>query len=361
MRRAIAVATIGTVVEYYDFLIYAQLATILSGVFFPGADPLAALMLTFGAFATSYVVRPLGAMIFGSLGDRLGSRRSLVWVILLMTASTGFIGLLPSYDQIGVLAPILLTLARLLQGISMGGELGGASAFVAEYAPVHQRGRYLGLLGTGVGLGMLLGAVVTVAATRPLSQEALQSWGWRIPFLFAIPLGLVGLYMRSRLDDTPRFTSMVTAREVVTKPLTALLRNDYTRIGLAMAVASMSPAAAYLYLVYMPSHLIRIVGFAPNTALVLNMIGMVVMCVAVPLFGTLSDRIGRAPVLGLASAVALVATYPAFTVLDRDNLGLTALVLVLFALINSAALAGALPVITGMFQADRRNTGSDSL
>ena len=218
-RRATLAACIGTVVEYYDFAIYAYFASIISRLFFPAESTTTALLLTFGVFATSYVVRPLGAMIFGSLDDTRGRRNILSVIILMMAFATTIIGLLPVYDHVGAVAPIALTAARLIQGMSVGGEYSGASSFIAEYAPMQSRGLYMSWLSVAIGLGLLAGALVATAFTSLLSPESLVSWGWRIPFLLGLPLGLVGLYIRRQRSETLAFASIAKAGRVEKSPV----------------------------------------------------------------------------------------------------------------------------------------------
>ena len=236
VRKATSAASIGTFVEYYDFVAYAYFAAVFGPLFFPAASPSASLLLAFAAFATSYVVRPLGALIFGPLGDRYGRRSVLSGVILLMSCATTLIGLLPTYDRIGVAAPILLTVIRLIQGVSVGGEFGGATSYIAEFAPPHRRGYLLSWLGVAIGLDCWPVVPSQRPSPEPRPPAALVGWGWRLPFLLALPLGLVGVYLRLRLDDTPEFTAVARERGVEHAPLRASVRRDLSAIALTVAI-----------------------------------------------------------------------------------------------------------------------------
>jgi MHS family proline/betaine transporter-like MFS transporter len=202
-RRALVAGGVGNVVEWYDFAVYGAFATVIATTYFPGADPIAGLSASFAVFATAFLARPVGAVVFGRLGDRVGRRQVLVIVIVLMAAATAGIGLLPGHAAIGVLAPVLLVVLRAAQGLSVGGEAAVATAFVVEYAPEGRRGWYGSWLWSTLALGVAGGIGVAVLLARVFPREVLEDRGWRLAFLVALPLGLVGLYLRLRLDETP--------------------------------------------------------------------------------------------------------------------------------------------------------------
>ncbi len=219
VRKAVRGAAIGNTVEWFDFAVYGFLATYIADKFFPPGDETAALLNTFAIFAAAFFMRPLGGFFFGPLADRIGRQRVLALVILLMSASTLAIGLVPSYDSIGVLAPILLLLLRCLQGFSAGGEYGSGACFLAEYASDKHRGFVVSFLVWSVVVGFLLGSMTVTGLEATLSESAMNSYGWRIPFLIAGVLGAVGLYIRLRLSDTPEFESLRDEGELSTSPL----------------------------------------------------------------------------------------------------------------------------------------------
>ena len=218
-KRAVVAAVIGNFIEWYDFTIYGYLAVVIAPLFFPSEDRLVSLMATFAVFGVAFVMRPIGALFFGNIGDRIGRRNTLAAIILITSGATFFIGLIPSYETIGILAPLLLVLARVVQGFAVGGEYGGATAFMVEYAPEDKRGLYGSWQFVTQGASLMIGLLIVTALTTGLSEEALFSWAWRVPFLVALPLGLIGLYMRLKLEDTPAFQTVQERQEVERTPL----------------------------------------------------------------------------------------------------------------------------------------------
>src|SRR5579859_5694343 len=217
--RAVVAGVIGNVLEWFDFGVYGYFVSTISQLFFPSDDPLASLLLTFAVFGVGFIMRPVGSILFGIYGDRFGRRKALSAVIFLMAFSTLALGLLPTYGQVGVLAPMLLVIIRLLQGLSAGGEWGGSTAYIVEFAPEGRRGYIGSWQQVSVGGGFLLGSLSAAVLTRSLAPEALLSWGWRVPFLLGILVGFVGAYLRWRLDDTPKFAEIEAHGEVAKTPL----------------------------------------------------------------------------------------------------------------------------------------------
>jgi MHS family proline/betaine transporter-like MFS transporter len=332
-RKAVTAGAIGNFVEWYDFSVYGFFATAIAAQFFPSDDPVASLLATFAVFAVAFFMRPLGAFVFGHYGDRLGRRGALATAVIMMGIATMMIGVLPGYGQIGVLAPILLIFARLLQGFSAGGEWGGAASFMVEYAPSGSRALYgswqqfsivAGLL-TGSAMGGLLGLIV--------SEEALNAWGWRIPFIFGAVLGAVGLYLRLRLEDTPEFRKIEAKNEVESAPIkqsfTTHRGAGLTAIGFTMAWT----VAYYILLTYMPTYVSSTLGLPLSQALMSNAIGLVVLMALIPFTGMLSDRIGRKPLLISFAALIAVLTYPLFLLIGTQIFVLIILGQVLFGMI----------------------------
>lgn len=356
-RRATLAGCIGTIVEYYDFGIYAYFASVISKQFFPTHSAITGLLLTFGAFATSYVVRPLGAVIFGNRGDKRGRRNTLSVIIVMMALATALIGLLPGYNQIGVVAPIALTLARLIQGMSAGGEYSGASSFIAEYAPIHRRGFYMGWLCVAIGLGLLSGAVVATAFTSLLSPASLQSWGWRVPFLIALPLGLVGLYIRRQLSETPEFASIARAGRIEKSPVLTSLRREYPIMLLTIGLVAGSTVATYLFLTYSPTYLSQILGYRPVQAQVANVIALIAYCVAIPPAAMLSDRFGRRPVLIGASVLLAALSYPGLLLIGQRNVALAVVVLAVLGALSGASGGAFTAQVAEVFATSTRYSG----
>jgi MHS family proline/betaine transporter-like MFS transporter len=275
-------------------------------------------MLTFAGIAIPFALRPLGGIVLGPLGDKFGRRKVLSLTILFMSGATFLIGLVPSHASIGIGAPLLLILLRLIQGFSTGGEYGGAATFIAEYAPDKRRGFYGSFLEFGTLGGFVLGASLATVFQLSLDDAAMNSWGWRIPFLLAAPLGFVGFYLRNKLEDTPAFQKLAHG-EIQKVPLGEMLAENWRQILNLIGIVILLNVADYLVLTYMQTYLTKVVGISDGEAN-LSMIGiMLVMMLLIAPVGTLSDRIGRKPVL-LTSAVGyLLLSWPAYTLINMKS------------------------------------------
>ena len=323
-RRALVAAIAGNLVEWYDLAVYGALAAVLAVTFFPGpdggdgGDGGARLLATFAVYATSFLFRPLGAVVFGRRGDRRGRRNVLTTVIVMMSLATAGIGLLPGYASIGLLAPALLVACRSVQGLSAGGEAGGASAFVVEYAPPGRRGLYGAWLWATVALGLAAGTAVTVLLARLLPPGQLQDWGWRLAFLVALPLGVTGLYLRLRLDETPPFTAAAEAGGLVGHPVREALRASPGRVAIGFGLVAAASVTFNTFFVFLPGHLVGTLGVPLERALSGALLGLLVVVVASPVLGGLSDRVGRRPVLLTGTIGLALLTLPAY-LLARDG------------------------------------------
>jgi MHS family proline/betaine transporter-like MFS transporter len=322
-RRAITAGVIGNVLEWYDFGVYGYLVPTISALFFPNGDPTVSLLLTFAVFGVGFVMRPIGSIVFGIYGDRFGRRRALSAVIFVMALSTFAIGLLPTYAQVGIAAPILLVVVRLFQGLSTGGEFGGSSAYIVEYAPQHRRGFFGSFQLVGVASGFLLGSLTAALLNSVLSADDRLAWGWRLPFLFGITVGLVGAYLRWRLDDTPIYAEIEEQGAVATRPLAdALLRHPRQTL-LAFASTLYNTVAYYIALIYMASYMTTVGKLPQSTVLWITTGCLAVMIALLPGLGRLSDRIGRRPLM-LGSCLAFVVLgVPFFMMASSGNLALT--------------------------------------
>ncbi|MGP4056897.1 MFS transporter [Mycobacterium sp. 4D054] len=320
IRKAVRGAAIGNTVEWFDFAIYGFLATYIAEKFFPPGDETAALLNTFAIFAAAFFMRPLGGFFFGPLGDRIGRQKVLALVILLMSASTLAIGLVPSYDSIGVWAPILLLVLRCLQGFSAGGEYGSGACFLAEYAPDRHRGFVVSFLVWSVVVGFLLGAVTVTGLETLLSEPAMESYGWRIPFLIAGALGAVGLYIRLRLGDTPQFESLREAGAVSSSPLKEAVTTSWRPILQIIGLVVVHNVGFYLVYTFLPSYFTETLGFSKTDAFFSITVASMVGIVLIPPLGALSDRIGRKPLLLTGSIGFAVFAYPLFLLLNTGSL-----------------------------------------
>lgn len=323
IRRAIAASALGNATEWFDYGIYAYGVTYISAALFPG-EAESATLFALGTFAISFLVRPLGGLFWGPLGDRLGRKSVLALTILLMAGATVCVGLIPPYDSIGFWAPLLLILLRMVQGFSTGGEYGGAATFMAEYAPDDRRGFYGSFLEVGTLAGYSLGALLMLGFSLLLGSEAMHDWGWRIPFLVAGPMGLVGMYLRSKMEDTPIFREVEQEgrQEKSTSGELRDLVRDYWRPLLVMGglVIALN-VVNYTLLSYMPTYLQRRLGLSTETALVVPIIGMLSMMFFLPFAGKLSDRIGRKPMWWFSLAGLFIAAIPLYHLMDTGITG----------------------------------------
>lgn len=342
LKRAIVAGVIGHFVEWYDYGVYAYVATYLALAFFDGSS----LMPVFATFAVAFFARPFGGLVFGYIGDRIGRQRCLAAVVVLMSLSTFIIGILPTFAQVGMLAPVLLLLCRILQGLSAGGEIAGASSFVNEYAPEGKRGLLSSLLPAASAFGLLLGSVLMLYLSSHYSKEYMSEWGWRIPFLIALPLGIVGLYLRTKVEDTPLFRELLEKKGADPSPLKSSLQKQFKWIAVAFGATLSYGVGFYTVLSYMPSYLKTVVGFKPDDVFAVTAVILIAHIVALPIWGAISDRIGRRPVIIAASLLLVVLTYPAFRLIaESGSLGTAMLS---GALLSAIIVAGAAPLFAYM-------------
>ena len=322
--RAIAATSIGNMLEWYDFTVYALFASYIADNFFAGDAPGGKLIKTFLFFGLGFVVRPLGALFIGSYGDRAGRKAALTLTILLMAAGTGIIAFAPTYASIGVGAPMLLLLGRLLQGFSAGGEVGGATAYLLETGDVAQRGRVASWLEASMGLANILGALAAFSVTALLSDAEVRAWGWRIPFIVGLAIAPVGLYLRRSLDETDAFKAESKSPVHGTEPGLAPLRHLFRRYGNTLAVgfwvAVLWAVAVYVLMIYFPTYVQRAdtFHFSAQQAFGASLIGNVPFVIGCVLFGALSDRLGRRRSLGISATLLLLCVMPLFMWLKAE-------------------------------------------
>ncbi|MGW9029056.1 glycine betaine/L-proline transporter ProP [Streptomyces sp. NPDC055722] len=352
VRRAVKAAALGNAMEWFDFGVYSYIAVTLGKVFFPSGNPTAQLLSTFGAFAAAFLVRPLGGTVFGPLGDRIGRQKVLALTMIMMAAGTFAIGLIPSYATIGVGAPVLLLAARLVQGFSTGGEYAGASTFIAEYAPDKRRGFFGSWLEFGTLAGYIGGAGLVTVMTALLSSEDLVAWGWRIPFLIAGPMGVIGLYLRMRLEETPAFAAEVEKAEADRPkvPLREMVTGQWKALLLCMGLVLVFNVTDYMLLSYMPSYLTSELKYDETHGLLVVLGVMALMMVVQPFAGALTDRIGRRPLIAAGCAGFLLLSVPALLLIRQGSLlavalgmGALGMLLVCFTATMPAALPALFP------------------
>ncbi len=349
IRRAIVGAAVGNAVEWFDFAVYGYLAATIGALFFPSNNPTASLLASFAVFGAAFFVRPLGGFVFGPMGDRIGRQRTLALVIILMSAATFVMGLLPTYATIGVWAPLLLVTMRLLQGFSAGGEFGGASTFLAEYSPDERRGYLVSWIEFSAVGGFLLGSATVLALTTGLGEEAMSSWGWRIPFLLAGPLGLVGLYIRLRVEDTPEFRALESTGEVSNSPLRETIVQNWKAILQVGGLVIIQNAGFYIVLVYMPTYFSNQLGFTSTGSSLSTVLTLLAAMALIPPLGALSDRVGRKPVLAASCVGFALLSYPLFLLMQQGSLFAAVLAQVALGGLLAIFLSATIAALTELF------------
>ena len=352
-RQAVSAAVIGNVLEWYDFSVYAFVAVILSRKFFPPGDEVTALLSTFLAYGLGFVARPLGGIVIGRIGDTHGRKTALLITIALMAIGTVLVGILPTYAAIGIAAPLLLVAARLMQGFSAGGEWGGSTAYIVEWAPAGKRGLYGSFQQFSVVAGLLLGSAVAAIFNTILSPEQMNDWGWRVPFLLGGILGPVGLWMRRTIDETPAYKKAVAAPvPAATGEATPLVM-----AARAFGFTIVWTVCFYVLLSYMPTYTQKYLKISASMALWANTIGLLVLMLFIPIMGALSDKIGRKPLLLACCIAFVVVPYPLFSFLI-GGASYTELILVqiVFAILISTFSGAGPAAIAEIFPTRTRST-----
>lgn len=322
LRRATFAGFAGTVVEWFDFAVYGFMAPIIAQTFFASESVVMSLLQTFAVFAVAFALRPVGGALFGMLGDRLGRKQVLITTVLLMSGSTAVIGLLPGYQQIGVWAAVLLTLARCAQGLSAGGEYAGAVTYVIEHAPAHQRARWGSAMPTATFFAFAMAALLSFLLSAGLGQGAMEQWGWRIPFLVAAPLGLVAFWIRRRLDESPLFQEI---KDSTVAPEHAPLRTTLAEQGKPMLILggyiSLTALSFYIFSTYMTTFLRNVVGMDATSVLLSNVIALSCAAVLAPFVGILCDRIGRRRTMFASVFLLILTAYPGYLLASSGTFG----------------------------------------
>ncbi|MGP0224416.1 MFS transporter [Paenarthrobacter sp. NCHU4564] len=359
LKKALGGTIVGNTMEWYDVGVFGYLITTMGPVFLPEADKSVQTLFLLGTFAATFIARPLGGVVFGWLGDKMGRQKVLAATLMLMAASTFAVGLLPGYAQIGIWAAALLVILKLVQGFSTGGEYAGATTFVSEYAPDKRRGYFASFLDMGSYIGFALGAALVSVLQLTLGQAAMEEWGWRIPFLIAGPLGLIAVYFRSKIEESPQFQATLDAQEAFAKDAASkdadaakgpvgIIKAYWRQIVLAMILAAAANTVGYALTSYMPTYLTDSKGYDPVHGTLLTIPVLVVMAICIPLTGKLSDRIGRRPVLWIGAGSTILFAVPAFLLIGLGEIWstLAGLALVAFPVTFYVAnLASALPAL----------------
>ncbi|MGA5166695.1 MULTISPECIES: MFS transporter [Streptomyces] len=367
LKRIVAASLIGTTIEWYDFFLYGSAAALVfNKLFFPGSDPLVGTLLSFLTYAVGFAARPLGALVFGHYGDRLGRKKLLVLSLLLMGGATFAIGLLPTHATIGTAAPVLLTVLRLVQGFALGGEWGGAVLLVSEHGDAGRRGFWASWPQTGAPAGQLLATGVLSALTALLSDAAFTSWGWRIPFLLSGVLVIVGLWIRLSVDESPVFKAALARAEarrtetaqVEKMPLVAVVRHHWRDVLIAMGARMAENISYYVITAFILVYATTSTGLSKQTALNAVLVASAVHFAVIPAWGALSDRIGRRPVY-LIGAVGVGAwMFPFFALVDTRSFGGLLLAVTVGLVLHGAMYAPQAAFFSEMFSTRMRYSGA---
>ncbi len=358
-KKTIFAGIFGNALEWYDFTAYAFFAPVFATLFFPAKDPFVSLLMAFGVFALSFLVRPLGGIFFGYLGDHFGRKNALIVSIVVMSFPTFLLGLLPSYAIIGIAAPILLTLLRLIQGIAVSGEITSATSFLVEHSHESRRGFMGSLAMCSAFVGIVLSSAAVTLITELVSHDQLINWGWRIPFLLGGVLGIIGLIIRLRSTETAHFEKAKQTREQQTKP--SVFKHysmlEYKPILMAVLVTCIMAIGNYMLIGYFNAFLIKSMAQSPKVVMLINFICLLSLTLLLPILGILSDKVGRKPVLMTGMIGFIILAYPIFWLLQQTEVKLIFFGEFLFIVVLAPIVALIPTTLAEMFHVHTRNSG----
>jgi len=350
LRKVLFATGIGHFVEWFDFGLYGTLAALIGMHFFHAEDPLTALLSSFAVFGAGFVMRPLGGLWFGSLGDRIGRRRVLATVILLTSGATFLIGLLPTFSQAGLLAPVLLVLVRLVQGFAAGGESAGATTFLAEYAPAHRRGFFTCWIDNFGFLAFVAASGLVLLLTSVLGESEMNDWGWRIPFLLAGPLGWIGLWLRTHLEDSPEFLALKKSHQTEAAPLHTAVTTERRALLFCIGFVAIKAVGHWMLQAFIPGYLATELRFPTEQAYFITTLGLLAVAVMIPFMGYLSDKFGRRPLMLAGCIGFILVSWPAMALMAQGDIFAAILAMLLLGLCialfdgaSSAAMAELFP------------------
>lgn len=356
-KMAIAAGLFGSTIEWYDFVLYANFAPIFAAIFFPSHDHLTALLLTFGIFATGFLIRPFGALIFGYIGDHFGRRTALIASVCIISLPTLLIGMIPTYNQIGIVAPILLICMRLFQGIAVSGEMNSASNFLVEYFSDKGRGLAGSLVMTAAYLGILFGAAASSLTTTLFKSDILHSWGWRVPFWLGGLLGIIGIIIRIYSHETPKFLAESKSK-MPAIPLKSIFKNYKKVLFLSIGLICIMGTGNYIFFAFVVTFLTKIQNFSLKDAHTINLISLCASIFFFPVVGALSDKIGRKPIFKAGLVGFVIFSFPIFWLLSQKQFSYALLGDIILSLIL-VPIAGVIPtLLSELFPTELRNSGT---
>jgi metabolite-proton symporter len=359
LRRVAVASAIGTTIEWYDYFIYSTAAALIFGSqFFSTLSPASGTLAAFATLGVGFLARPIGGVLWGHFGDRIGRKAMLVASLLVMGLATVGVGLLPTYGQVGLLAPVLLLVLRLLQGLSAGGEWGGAALMAVEHAPARQRGRYGAFSQIGVPAGLILAQLVFYLVGNGLSEDQFAAWGWRLPFLFSIVLIGVGLYVRLSVEESPVFRTLRAERARSTSPIAEVFRERPRALVVASVSFIANTAIGYVFLAYLLSYGTSVLKVSRNLMLLVVIIGSVCWLVSIVASAIWSDRIGRRPVYLVGSVLLVLWSVPFFLLLDSRNLALMVIAVLVLTIGLGASYGPQSALFAELFEARYRYSGA---
>jgi MHS family proline/betaine transporter-like MFS transporter len=357
VKRVIASTMIGNGLEWYDYALYGTFTALISTHFFPAGDDAVALIATFGIFAIGFLMRPLGAMFFGYIGDKYGRKNALALSILLMAFPTACIGLLPTYQEIGLWAPALLTVIRLVQGVAIGGEFGGSIVYLVEHASAKNKNQMGSLSILSMLIGLLSGAMIAAALAHLMPSEAFDSYGWRIPFILGFFIGIIGLYIRIKLDESPVFMEAKEAGHTSDAPVKAALQQNYKEILLGVGIYLAVTIPFYIQTVFMPSFMVKFLKLSTSDSLLIFSLSLLTMMVVAPISAWLSDKKDREVVLKVVLILYVAFAIPYIYLLEQKTFAYVLASQLMFSAILGAYIAPIPTLVVELFPTKTRYTG----
>lgn len=357
IKKVITSTMVGNGLEWYDYALYGHFAALIAMHFFPKGDETVALIATFGIFAAGFLMRPIGAMFFGYFGDKYGRKNALAVSILMMAIPTGLIGLLPTFDQWGIWAPILLTIIRLLQGVAIGGEFGGSIVYMVEHATEKNKN----LLGStsiiSMLIGVMAGALISTGLAEIMTEENFNEWGWRIPFIIGFFIGVIGLYIRTHLDESPAFMDAKETGHLSDKPVKDALKENYKEILLGIGVYLSVTIPFYIQTVFMSSFMHKYLHFSSRDALLIISLSLFIMMIITPISAILADRFNREKILKYVCLAYLIYAFPFIYLLNTEDFTHVIIAQVIFSVILAFYIAPIPSLMVDIFPTKTRYTG----